>query len=95
VHLFFTLSSLELALILIAIVFGATALGVVLGRAARNRSEHLREPLGVLQGALLSLVALVLAFGLALSSTTPTRSARPTSGPRRWPSRCGRSRSTG
>jgi hypothetical protein len=67
VHLFFTLSSLELALILIAIVFGATALGVVLGRAARNRSEHLREPLGVLQGALLSLVALVLAFGLALA----------------------------
>ena len=66
-HLFFTLSSLELALILIAIVFGATALGVVLGRTARNRSEHLREPLGVLQGALLSLVALVLAFGLALA----------------------------
>jgi len=67
VHLFFRLSSLELALILIAIVFGATALGVVLGRAARNRSEHLREPLGVLQGALLSLVGLVLAFGLALA----------------------------
>jgi hypothetical protein len=67
VHLFFRLSSFELALILFAIVFGATALGVVLGRLARNRSEHLREPLGVLQGALLSLVGLVLAFGLALA----------------------------
>jgi hypothetical protein len=38
----------------------------VLGRTLRARS-HLREPAGVLQGALLGLVALVLAFGLALA----------------------------
>jgi hypothetical protein len=58
---------LELGLILFAVVFGATALGLVLGRMVRHRSEHLREPLGVLQGALLGLVGLVLAFGLALA----------------------------
>jgi hypothetical protein len=67
VHLFFRLSTLELGLILCAVVFGATALGLVLGRLVRDRSEHLREPLGVLQGALLGLVGLVLAFGLSLA----------------------------
>ena len=50
-----------------AVVFGATGLGLFLGRCLRHRSEHLREPLGVLQGALLGLVGLVLAFGLALA----------------------------
>jgi ABC-type Fe3+ transport system permease subunit len=64
VWVFFRLSSLELALILFAIVLGSAALGLVLGRYLRQRSEHLREPLGVLQGALLGLVGLVLAFGL-------------------------------
>jgi hypothetical protein len=64
---FFRLSSLELGLILFAVVFGATALGLVLGRVVRHRSEHLREPFGVLQAALLGLVGLVLAFGLALA----------------------------
>lgn len=39
----------------------------MLGRTLRARSPHLREPAGVLQGALLGLVALVLAFGLALA----------------------------
>jgi hypothetical protein len=64
---FFRLSSLELGLILFAVVFGATALGLVLGRLVRHRSEHLREPFGALQAALLGLVGLVLAFGLALA----------------------------
>jgi len=64
---FFRLSSWELALILLAVVLGATALGLVLGRYLRHHSEHLREPFGVLQAALLGLVGLVLAFGLALA----------------------------
>jgi hypothetical protein len=64
---FFRLSTLELALILAAVVFGTTGLGFVLGRYLRGRSDHLREPLGVLQAALLGLVGLVLAFGLALA----------------------------
>jgi hypothetical protein len=64
---FFRLSSWELGLILFAVVFGTTGLGLVLGHYLRHRSEHLREPLGVLQAALLGLVGLVLAFGLALA----------------------------
>jgi hypothetical protein len=64
---FFRLSSLELGLVLFAVVFGATGLGLFLGHYLRHRSEHLREPLGVLQAALLGLVGLVLAFGLALA----------------------------
>ena len=48
-------------------MFGATALGLLFARVVRHRSEEFREPFGVLQAALLGLVALVLAFGLALA----------------------------
>jgi|SRR4051794_5264142 hypothetical protein len=65
--MFFRLSSLELALLVFGAVFGATAVGLLLGRRIRQRSEHLRASLGVLQSALLGLVGLVLAFGLALA----------------------------
>jgi hypothetical protein len=65
--MFYRVNSLELALILSAIIFGSTCLGLFLGRYVRHRAEHLREPLGVLQSALLGLVGLVLAFGLALA----------------------------
>jgi hypothetical protein len=66
-QLFFRLSSWELWLILFTIVLGTTGLGLFLGHKLRHRSEHLREPFGVLQAALLGLVGLVLAFGLALA----------------------------
>jgi hypothetical protein len=65
--MFNRLSTLGLGLFLIAVVFGATGLGLLFGHYLRHRSEHLREPLGVLQAALLGLVGLVLAFGLALA----------------------------
>lgn len=65
--MFFTLSSWQLALLLAAIVFGATALGLVAGRALSRHADTLREPFGVVQGALLTLVGLVLAFGLAMA----------------------------
>jgi hypothetical protein len=65
--MFFRLSTVELGLILLAIVLGTTAIGLVFGRYLRHRSEHLREPVNVLQAALLGLVGLVLAFGLALA----------------------------
>src|SRR4051812_14078867 len=65
--MFFRLATWELGLILLAIVLGTMAFGLVLGRSLRHRSEHLREPVGVLQAALLGLVGLVLAFGLALA----------------------------
>ena len=65
--MFFSLNSWALGLILFAVVLGATALGVVLGRRLRHLKEDLREPFGVLQAALLGVVGLILAFGLALA----------------------------
>ncbi len=65
--LFFELSSLELGLLLFGLVLGATAVGALLGRRARHLSEGLKEPFGVLQGALLGVVGLLLAFGLSLA----------------------------
>jgi hypothetical protein len=49
------------------VILGATALGVFLGRRVRHLSESLKEPFGVLQGALLGVVGLLLAFGLSLA----------------------------
>ena len=48
-------------------LFAATGLGVFLGHRVRHLSESLREPFGVLQGALLGVVGLLLAFGLSLA----------------------------
>lgn len=48
-------------------ILGATGLGVFLGHRVRHLSESLREPFGVLQGALLGVVGLLLAFGLSLA----------------------------
>src|SRR4051812_29944752 len=38
-----------------------------MGRRVRHRSDTLKEPFGVLQGALLGVVGLLLAFGLSLA----------------------------
>jgi hypothetical protein len=64
---FFRLSSWELGLIILAVVGTATCAGSVAGRYLREHSATLREPFGVLQAALLGLVALILAFGLTLA----------------------------
>jgi hypothetical protein len=64
---FFRLSSLELGLLFFAVLLGATGLGVFLGRRVRHLSDSLREPFGILQGALLGVVGLLLAFGLSLA----------------------------
>lgn len=65
--MFFRLSSLELGLLIFGIVLGTTLLGVAAGRRLRAHADALREPVGVLQAALLGLVALILAFGLTLA----------------------------
>ena len=65
--MFFSLSSPLLALLLFAVLFGATALGLWIGRSQRHRSENLREPFAALQAALLGMVGLLLAFGLAMA----------------------------
>jgi hypothetical protein len=65
--LFFELSAWTLIIVLCAIIVGATAIGLLVGRALRDKSEDLREPFFVMQGALLGFMALVLAFGLSLA----------------------------
>lgn len=64
--MFFSLSNLELGIIIFAIVLGTTLLGAFVGRHLRTRTE-LHEPFGVIQAAVLGLVALVLAFGLTMA----------------------------
>jgi hypothetical protein len=64
---FFRLSSWELGLLVFAVIGGAAALGVLVGRSTRRHHETYREPIGALQGALLGVVGLILAFGLTLA----------------------------
>jgi hypothetical protein len=64
---FFSLSSWQLALIIFAMVAAAAGVGLVLGHYLRQHHEVLREPFGVLQGALVGVVGLILAFGLSLA----------------------------
>ncbi len=65
--MFFRLTSWELGLIIFACVLGPTVIGLLVGRSLRKHSETLREPFGVLQGALLGVVGLILAFGLTMA----------------------------
>lgn len=65
--MFFSLPSWALALLLVALIGAATLAGFALGRYLREHQEALREPFGVLQGALLGVVGLILAFGLTLA----------------------------
>ena len=65
--MFFRLSTLVLTLVLFAVIVGATAVGLLIGRSLRHKAESLREPFGVMQAALLGFMGLVLAFGLSLA----------------------------
>jgi hypothetical protein len=64
---FFSLPSWAAALLVLAVVGAATAAGYATGRYLREHQATLREPFGVLQGALLGVVGLILAFGLSLA----------------------------
>src|SRR3954470_3098655 len=65
--MFFSLPSWAVALMLFAIVGAATAAGYAAGYYLREHEAKMREPFGVLQGALLGVVGLILAFGLSLA----------------------------
>ncbi len=65
--MFFALSSWLLAIILFAATLGSTAIGLAAGRSVRHKSEGLREPVAVMQAALLGFMGLILAFGLSLA----------------------------
>jgi len=64
---FFDLSSGALAAFILVVVMGTTLLGVFIGRRLRHLSDNLKEPFAVLQGAMLGIVGLILAFGLSLA----------------------------
>jgi hypothetical protein len=64
---FFVLPTWLPALVIAVVMFGATLAGLLVGRRLGDRSQDLREPFGVLQGALVGLMGLVLAFGLSLT----------------------------
>jgi hypothetical protein len=64
---FFTLPDWALALIIICILVGASLAGAAFGAFLRAHSDALREPFGVIQGAILGVVGLILAFGLTLA----------------------------
>ncbi len=65
--MFFSLSSWQLGILIFGVIGGASAIGVLLGRYARRDPDSYREPIGVLQGATLGVVGLILAFGLSLA----------------------------
>ena len=65
--MFFSLPSWAVALIIFAVVGGTCLAGAIVGRYLRQHTDALREPIGVLQGALLGVVGLILAFGLSLA----------------------------
>jgi hypothetical protein len=65
--LFFAISSWLLGLILFAITLGAVAIGLASGHSIRHHAEAVSEPFAVLQGAMLGVVGLLLAFGLSLA----------------------------
>ena len=63
----FRLSSPALMLVLLLVIVGAALTGLFVGRSRRERHHGLKESSGVLQGALLGFMGLVLAFGLSLA----------------------------
>jgi len=65
--MFFKMSTVILMVVLILIVGGAVATGALTGRRLRARPEANRESVGVVQGTLLGLVGLLLAFGLTMA----------------------------
>jgi hypothetical protein len=64
---FFGLSTWALIVVLTGIMLAATVGGLAVGRALAARGDQLREPFGILQGALVGFMGLVLAFGLSLA----------------------------
>ena len=64
---FFSLSSWQLALLILVVIASATIAGHFGGKRLGEDTDTLREPFGVLQAALLGVVGLILAFGLSLA----------------------------
>jgi len=64
---FFRMSTAWLAIVLLVVEVGVTAIAIVAGHRLRHRVTESREPVGVIQATLLGLVGLLLAFGLSMA----------------------------
>lgn len=65
--LFFRMNTVTLIVVLIAVLGSFAAAGVLVGRRLRSRGDSFHGPIGVVQGTLLGLVGLLLAFGLTMA----------------------------
>ena len=65
--MFLRQSNAVVFVLLLLVIGGASAAGIAVGRRLRQRPDSNREPVGVVQGALLGLVGLLLAFGLSMA----------------------------
>jgi hypothetical protein len=65
--MFYGMPNAVLFFLIVLVVGGSVALGVTVGRVLRTRETEQRESVGVVQGALLGLVGLLLAFGLSMA----------------------------
>lgn len=63
----FRLSTLELFLLIAGTLLGSSGVGFAAGRWSSHHSKTLHESFGVVQAALITLVALIIAFGLSMS----------------------------
>lgn len=63
----FTLNNLQLLVVLSLVIGAAVVSGILVGRWLTARDLDSREPVGVVQGALLGLVGLLLAFGMSMA----------------------------
>lgn len=63
----FAMNSMVLVILLVVVIGGAIAAGVEMGRRIRSRGDSDADMLGVVEGALLGLVGLLLAFGLNMA----------------------------
>lgn len=65
--MFIHVSTFQLALLLVVSIGGSVGLGMALGHRYRVSGRGTQESVGVVQGALLGLVGLLLAFGLSMA----------------------------
>src|SRR3954463_4562844 len=63
----FRLPTSALLLVLVVVIAGSAIAGLLVGRSRREHQSGLKESSGVLQGALLGFMGLILAFGLSLA----------------------------
>lgn len=65
--MFFALSTLLVAVVIVVVLVGSATGGLLVGRSLQEHRETVSAPYGVLQGTLLGFMALIMAFGLTLA----------------------------